>query len=101
MTLKKKVNKNVQSIHKRNNWLEATKRKNFIHECDRLSGIIEPILNKDRNAIGIDALKKRREDLIKMVHASVNWKDEDKHELYIKTQVRLKVKRTEHRKQKI
>ena len=53
--LKEKVDKNVQSIHKRNNRLEATKRKNFIHEYNRFSGIIEPILSKDRNAIGIDA----------------------------------------------
>ena len=82
--LKEKVDKNVQSIHKRNNWLEATKRKNFIHEYDRLSGIIEPILNKDKNAIGIYNLQKRRDDLIKMAHASVNWKEENKHEIYKK-----------------
>ena len=94
--LKEKVDKNVQSIHKRNAWLEATKRKNYIHEYDRLSGIIDPILNKDRNAIGIDALKQRREDLIKMAHASVNWQNEDKHEIYKKAdEIQRKKKRAQ------
>ena len=55
--LKEKADKNVQSIKTRNNWLEATKRKNYIHEYDRISGIIDPILNKNPNAIGIDYLK--------------------------------------------
>jgi hypothetical protein len=67
--LKEKVSQNVGNIHKRNEWLEASKRKNYTHEYDRLQSTLS-VLNKDPNAIGIQNLKDRMDHLRGLVKES-------------------------------
>jgi len=76
--LKEKVQNHVQNAHRRNQWLEATKRKNYIQEYDRLHGALS-VLNKDRNAIGIQNLRDRMSHLRDLAHASMEGAS---HEIY-------------------
>ena len=80
--LKEKVDKIVESIQKRNEWLEATKRKNYTHEHDRIQSMLS-VLNKDRNAIGIKNLQDRMEHLQSLVKESM---EPTKHEIYSKVE---------------
>ena len=76
--LREKVQNHVQNIQRRNQWLEATKRKNYIQEYDRLHGALS-VLNKDRNAIGIKNLQDRMSHLRDLAHASLEGSS---HEIY-------------------
>ena len=79
--LRKKFKDNVENIKRRHDWLEASKRHNYIMEYDRLKGEYNTILNKDPNATSINLLKDRMDKLKKLADISVNG---IKHEIYAK-----------------
>ena len=83
---KEKVDNHVQNVERRNRWLEASKRHNYIQEYDRIRGTLS-VLNKDRNAIGIQNLKDRMAHLRSMAQASL---EEHKHPIYIKAEMEIK-----------
>jgi len=83
---KERVENHVQNIDRRNKWLEATKRKNYIQEYDRIRGILS-VLNKDRNAIGIQNLKDRMAHLRSMAQMSL---EENQHPIYTKAEMEIK-----------
>ena len=76
---KEKVENHVQNIDRRNKWLEATKRKNYIQESDRIRGTLS-VLNKDRNAIGIQNLKDRMAHLRTLAQTSLEEQAPHLHE---------------------
>ena len=39
--IEKRLEKKIENIQKRNNWLETQKRQNYIHEYDRLMGDLQ------------------------------------------------------------
>jgi len=84
---KEKVENHVQNIDRRNKWLEATKRKNYIQESDRIRGTLS-VLNKDRNAIGIQNLKDRMAHLRTLAQTSL---EERKRPTYTKAEMEIKV----------
>ena len=84
--LKEKVDNHVQNIERRNTWLEASKRKNYVQEYDRIRGTLS-VLNKDRNAIGIQNLKDRMAHLRSLAQMSL---EEHKHPIYTKAEAETK-----------
>ena len=84
--LKERVDNHVQNVERRNKWLEASKRHNYIHEYDKIRGWLS-VLNKDHNAIGIQNLKDRMAHLRSMAQMSL---EENKHPIYTKAEVEIK-----------
>ena len=80
--LKERVDNHVQNIERRNKWLEASKRKNYVQEYDRIRGTLS-VLNKDRNAIGIQNLKDRMAHLRSLAQESL---EEHKHPIFTKAE---------------
>ena len=79
--LRKKFKAHVENIKLRNDWLEASRRKNYELEHDRLKGEYNTILNKDPNATTLDLLKDRMNKLKDLADKSVKG---EKHEIYAK-----------------
>ena len=77
--LQRQFHSHIANIKVRNDWLEATKRKNYEHEYDRLHGAVK--INP--YGVGVDALKNRMTELKQLVDKSLN---EPKHEIYSKGQ---------------
>ena len=71
--LKNQVHNQVENIKRRNEWLEASNRKNYIHEYDALQSTLSA-LNKDPNAIGIRSLENRMEYLRDWARQSLSTK---------------------------
>jgi len=78
--LKEKTNKQVESMYKRNQWLEAQRRNNYINEYDRLTGHINSGLKHHTQTI--EMLNNRLDKLKKMAKLSVEG---EKHPIYIDT----------------
>jgi len=77
--LRKKFRTNVENIKLRNDWLEASRRKNYEMEHDRLKNEYNTILNKNPNATSLNLLKDRMNNLKALAEKSVKG---EKHEIY-------------------
>jgi len=78
--LKEKTNKQVDSVIKRNSWLEAQKRRNYTYEYDRLTGHIKNGLT--HSPLTVKMLNDRLDELKKMAKLSLKG---ERHPIYTDT----------------
>ena len=72
----------MENVKLRNDWLEASRRKNYELEHDRLKGELNTLLNKNPNATSIkDLLEGRMAKLKDLANESIKG---TKHEIYAK-----------------
>ena len=86
--LRKQIKSNVENIKQRNDWLEASKRKKYEMEYERINQS-NKILNKDPNATSIkNLLEDRMSKLKDLADESVSG---IKHEIYDKGEVETNI----------
>jgi len=76
--LQRQFHGHIEDVKLRKGWADASRRKNYEHEYDRLHGTLYA-LNKNPNAVGLDTLRNRMKHLRELTDKSLK---EPKHEIY-------------------
>jgi len=79
--VRKEFKSNVENNKARHDWMQASRRKNYEMEYDRVRGELQKVLIKDPNATSIQKLVERVNTLKDLADVSVNGQ---KHEIYTK-----------------